>query len=150
MHLVGMSTLLILLSFGPGYPILGARISQTTSRRMIKDEGPNTERFAKKLQSTMMDGMMTFTMVTLLLMMLLPWQQSCRLPHGHLRTNRHNSPCMTGILTRSNSSWATKQPYHHMVATLLSWQSPLSWQSEVWLKLGILLFGREQSHHGRS
>jgi hypothetical protein len=33
-----------------------------------------------------------------------PLQQSCRLPHGHLRTNRHNSPCMTGILTRSSSS----------------------------------------------
>ena len=69
------------------------------SRRMIKDEGLNTESFIKKVQPTMMDGMMTFTMVTLLLMMLLPWQQSCRLPHGHLRTNRHNSPCMTGILT---------------------------------------------------
>jgi hypothetical protein len=24
--------------------------------------------------------------------------------HGHLRTNRHNSPCMTSILTRSSSS----------------------------------------------
>jgi hypothetical protein len=39
---------------------------------MIKDEGLNTESFVKKLQSTMIDGMMTFTMVTLLLMMLLP------------------------------------------------------------------------------
>jgi hypothetical protein len=27
MHLVGMITLLILLSLGPGHPILGARIS---------------------------------------------------------------------------------------------------------------------------
>jgi hypothetical protein len=43
-----------------------------TSRRMIKDEGLNTESFVKKVQPTMMDGMMTFTMVTLLLMMLLP------------------------------------------------------------------------------
>jgi hypothetical protein len=33
MHLVGMSTLLILLSLGPGYPILGARISQSTPLR---------------------------------------------------------------------------------------------------------------------
>jgi hypothetical protein len=121
-----------------------------TSHRMIKGEGLNTESFIKKLQSTMMDGMMTFTMVTLLLMMLLPWQQSCRLPHGHLRTNHHNSPCMMGILTQSNSSWATKQPYHHMVATLLSWQSPSSWQSGVWLRLSILLFAREQSHRGRN
>jgi hypothetical protein len=30
MHLVDMITLLILLSLGPGYPILGARISQST------------------------------------------------------------------------------------------------------------------------
>jgi hypothetical protein len=68
---------------------------------MIKDEGLNTESIVKKLQSTMMDGMMTFTMVTLFLMMLLPWQQSCRLPHGHLRTNHHNSPCMMGIPTEA-------------------------------------------------
>jgi hypothetical protein len=45
-----------------------------TSRRMIKDEGLNTESFVKKLQSMMIDGMMTYTMVILLLMMLLPWQ----------------------------------------------------------------------------
>jgi hypothetical protein len=30
MHLVGVNTLLILLSLGPGYPILGAKISQST------------------------------------------------------------------------------------------------------------------------
>jgi hypothetical protein len=41
---------------------------------MVKDEGLNTESFVKKLQSTMIDGMMIFTMVTLLLMMLPPWQ----------------------------------------------------------------------------
>jgi hypothetical protein len=39
---------------------------------MIKDEGLNTESFVKKVQPTMMDGMMTITMITLLLMMLLP------------------------------------------------------------------------------
>jgi hypothetical protein len=43
------------------------------SRRMIKDEGLNTESLVKKVQPTTIDGMMTFTMVTLLLMMLLPW-----------------------------------------------------------------------------
>jgi hypothetical protein len=31
---------------------------------MIKDEGLNTKSFVKKVQPTMMDGMMTFTMVT--------------------------------------------------------------------------------------
>jgi hypothetical protein len=35
-----------------------------------------------------------------------------------------------------------------MVATLLSWPTPSSWQSGAWLKLGILLFGQEQLHHG--
>jgi hypothetical protein len=34
MHLVGMDTLLILLSLGPGYPIPGARISQYNHRRL--------------------------------------------------------------------------------------------------------------------
>jgi hypothetical protein len=33
MHLLGIDTLLILLSLGPGYPIPGARISQSTSLR---------------------------------------------------------------------------------------------------------------------
>jgi hypothetical protein len=33
MHLVDMITLLVLLSLGPGYPILGARISQSTPLR---------------------------------------------------------------------------------------------------------------------
>jgi hypothetical protein len=37
-----------------------------------------------------------------------------------------------------------------MGATLLSWRSPSSWQSEVWLKHGILLFGKEQSLRGIS
>jgi hypothetical protein len=37
-----------------------------------------------------------------------------------------------------------------MGATPLSWPSPLSWQSEVWLKHGILLFGQGQSRRGRS
>jgi hypothetical protein len=37
-----------------------------------------------------------------------------------------------------------------MVATPLSWQNPSSWQSEVLLKLGILLLDQEQLNHGRS
>jgi hypothetical protein len=41
------------------------------SPKMTKGEGLNTESFVKKVQPTMMDGMMTFTMVTLLSMMLL-------------------------------------------------------------------------------
>jgi hypothetical protein len=38
---------------------------------MTKDEGLNTKSFVKKVQSMMMNGMMTFIMVTSLLMMLL-------------------------------------------------------------------------------
>jgi hypothetical protein len=38
---------------------------------MTKDEGRSRESFVKKVQSMMMNGMMTFIMVTSLLMMLL-------------------------------------------------------------------------------
>jgi hypothetical protein len=38
---------------------------------MTKDEGLNRESFVKKVQAMTMNGMMTFTMATLLLMMLL-------------------------------------------------------------------------------
>jgi hypothetical protein len=42
-----------------------------TSPKMTKDEGHNRESFVKKVQSMMMNGMMTSIMVTFLLMMLL-------------------------------------------------------------------------------
>ena len=42
-----------------------------TSPKMTKDESLNRESFIEKVQPTMMDGMMTFIMVTLLSMMLL-------------------------------------------------------------------------------
>jgi hypothetical protein len=38
MHLVGMITLLILLSLGPGHPILGARISQGLNELYISND----------------------------------------------------------------------------------------------------------------
>jgi hypothetical protein len=41
------------------------------SRKMTKDESLNRENIINKVQSMMMNGMMTFIMVTLLLMMLL-------------------------------------------------------------------------------
>jgi len=46
--------------------------------------------------SMKMNGTMTFIMVTLLLMMLLPWQQNCRLFHGHNPTSHPSCPCMMG------------------------------------------------------
>jgi hypothetical protein len=49
------------------------------------------------------DGcMMILIMVPLLLMMLLPWQQNCRLSHGPHHTNHLSFPCMMGIQTRSS------------------------------------------------
>jgi hypothetical protein len=81
-------------------------------------EGLNTKSFIKKLQSTMMDGMMTCTMVILLLMMLLPWQQSCRLPLGHLHTSRHSFPCMMGTLTLSHPVLEGKPNANHVRARI--------------------------------
>jgi hypothetical protein len=64
--------------------------------KMTKTEGPNTGRFVKRAYSTKMDGMMILVMIPLLLMMLLPWQQNCRLPHGPHHTSHLSSPCMMG------------------------------------------------------
>jgi hypothetical protein len=58
----------------------------------------------------------------------------------------HKSPQLPMYDGHSNPEqflMSYEQPYHHMVATLSSWQSPLSWQSGVWPKRGILLFGQE-------
>jgi hypothetical protein len=42
-------------------------------------------------------------MIPLLLMMLLPWQQNCRLSHGHNPTSHPSYPCTMGTRTQSNS-----------------------------------------------
>jgi hypothetical protein len=55
--------------------------------KMIMTEGPNTGSFVKRAHSTKMNGTMIFIIVPLLLMMLLPWQQNCRLSHGHNPTS---------------------------------------------------------------
>jgi hypothetical protein len=73
------------------------------SLRMTKTEGPNTGSFVKKAQSIKMNGTTIFTMVTSLSMMLLLWQQNCRLPHGHHPTSHLSSPCMMGIQIQSSS-----------------------------------------------
>jgi hypothetical protein len=74
-------------------------------RYLIQDEQdrrPNTGSFIKKACSTTMDGMMILIMIPLLLMMLLPWQQNCRLSHGPHHTSHLSFPCMMGIQTRSS------------------------------------------------
>jgi hypothetical protein len=44
-----------------------------------------------------------FIMVALLLMMLLPWQQNCRLFHGHNPTSHPSYQYTMGTRTQSNS-----------------------------------------------
>jgi hypothetical protein len=73
------------------------------SPRMTKIEGLNKESFVKTIHMTMMNGMMIFIMAIFLLMMLLLWQQSCRLPHGPHHTSRPSFLCMTDTQTRSSS-----------------------------------------------
>jgi hypothetical protein len=57
------------------------------SLKMTRTEGLSTGSFINIAHSTKMNGTMTFIMVALLLMILLPWQQNCRLFHGHNPTS---------------------------------------------------------------
>jgi hypothetical protein len=70
-----------------------------TSPRMTMTEGPNIGSFVKKIHTMMMNGMVIFIMAILLLMMLLPWQQNCRLPHGPHHTSHLSFLCMMGTQT---------------------------------------------------
>jgi hypothetical protein len=70
--------------------------------KMNKSEDPNIGSFVKKAYSTRTDGMMILIMMPLLLMMLLPWQQNCRLSHGHSLTSHLSYQCMMGIQIRSS------------------------------------------------
>jgi hypothetical protein len=70
--------------------------------KMNKTEGPSTGSFVKRAYSTKMNGMMIPVMILLLLTMLLPWQQNCRLLRGPHHTSHPNFPCMMGIQIRSS------------------------------------------------
>jgi lipopolysaccharide/colanic/teichoic acid biosynthesis glycosyltransferase len=61
-----------------------------------------TGSFIKRACSTTMDGMMILIMIPLLLTMLLPWQQNCRLSHGPIHTSHLSFQCMMGIQIRSS------------------------------------------------
>jgi hypothetical protein len=67
-----------------------------TSPRTTKTEGPNKGSFVKKIHSMMMNGTVTFIMAILLLTMLLPWQQNCRLPRGPLSYKPPQLPMYDG------------------------------------------------------
>jgi hypothetical protein len=68
-----------------------------------QDQRPQHRSFVKRAYSTKMDGMMIVIMIPLLLMMLLPWQQNCRLSHGHNPTSHPSYPCTMGTRTQNNS-----------------------------------------------
>jgi hypothetical protein len=70
--------------------------------KMNKIEGLNTGSFVKKAYSTRIIGMMILIMMPLLLMILLPWQQNCRLPHGLHHTSHLSFPCMMGTQIQSS------------------------------------------------
>jgi hypothetical protein len=70
-----------------------------------------------------------------------PWPPSYKPPQLHMYDG-HSDPKQFLMSYEATIS--------HMVATLLAWRSPLSWQSGAWIKRGIPPFGREQSRHGKS
>jgi hypothetical protein len=72
--------------------------------KMNKTEGPSTGSFIRKAYSMKMDGMMILIMIPLLLMMLLPWLQNYRLPHGPRHTSHLSFPCMMGTQIQSSFS----------------------------------------------
>jgi hypothetical protein len=67
-----------------------------------QDRRPSTGSFVKKAYSMKMDGMMILIMIPLLLMMLLPWQQNCRLLHGPHHTSHLSFLCMMGTQIQSS------------------------------------------------
>jgi hypothetical protein len=74
------------------------------SLKMTRTEGLSTGRFVKRAHSTKMNGTMTFIMVILLLMMLLSWQQNCRLFHGQNPTSHPSCPCTMVSVFRPRGS----------------------------------------------
>jgi hypothetical protein len=90
-----------------GWPIFKGRSTKLLMKcvillKMNKTEGHNIGSFVRKAYSMKMDGMMILIMIPLLLMMLLPWQQNCRLSHGHNPTSHPNYPCTMGTQTQNN------------------------------------------------
>jgi hypothetical protein len=63
---------------------------------MITTKGPNTGSFDRRARSMKMNGTMISTLVALLLIMLLPWQQNCKLSHGHNLTKPLQLPMYDG------------------------------------------------------
>jgi hypothetical protein len=68
-----------------------------------QDRRPPQKRFVKTIPTMMMIGMTISIMESFLLMMLLLYQQNCRLPHGPHHTSHLSSPCIMGTQIRRSS-----------------------------------------------
>jgi hypothetical protein len=64
--------------------------------KMNRTEDLHKESFVKTIPTIMMIGMTISIMEILLLMMLLLYQQNCRLPRAPHHTSHLSSPCMMG------------------------------------------------------
>jgi hypothetical protein len=71
--------------------------------KMTTTEGLRAESFIRKVSTMRTTGMKISIMEILLAMMLLLYQQNCKLHHGPSLTSHPSSPCMTVIQTQSNS-----------------------------------------------
>jgi hypothetical protein len=71
--------------------------------KMTRTEDLHKESFVKIIPTMMMIGMTISIMEILLLMMLLLYQQNCRLHHGPHHISHLSSPCMMGTQIRSSS-----------------------------------------------
>src|SRR5690242_10663918 len=67
-----------------------------------QDRRPQHRELHQKAYSMRMDGMMILIMIPLPLMMLLLWQQNCRLSHGLHHSSHLSSLCLMGIRIRSS------------------------------------------------
>jgi hypothetical protein len=67
-----------------------------------QDRRPITGSFSKRIHTMMVNGMVIFIMAILLLIMLLLWQQICRLPLGPHHTCHFSFLRMMGIQTLSS------------------------------------------------
>jgi hypothetical protein len=103
------------------------------SPRMTKTEGPSTGSFVKKIHTMMMNGMVSFIMAILLLMILLPWQQNClgnriaQVMNLHVRISRSKSYILLHAIlptasvasaSHSQASWAQLPPPPPLAPTL--------------------------------
>jgi hypothetical protein len=67
-----------------------------------QERRPQHREFHQQASSTRMNGMRISIMEILLLMMLLLYQQNCRLHLGPRLTSHPSSPCMTGTQIQSS------------------------------------------------